>query len=453
MQEFWSVVIPETPVWNWHIKYLCDELQHLNGFVMRREPKPYDLIINIPPGSTKSTIATQMYNAWIWTVDPAQRVIGSSYSAPLSISHAMKTRDIIKSDKYLKLFPEVKLKADQAGKTDFRTTAGGQRFTTSTGGSVTGMHAHQIIIDDPINPLQAESDAERESANNFITSTLSSRKIDKAVSVTILIMQRLNENDPTGAMLAKAGSKKIKHINLPAEDKGNVQPPELAANYVDGLLDAVRLNRSILSEALVDLGSYAYAGQYDQKPAPDEGGLIKKEWFTIIDWDPAYASNVWHFVADTAYTKDEKNDPSGYIAFCKMGADFVVRFAQTEHLEFPELCRALPAFAHLHGYSRRSTVKIEPKASGKSLVQTLKKETALNVSEGVPPAKDKVARVKDTSPIMEAGRVFLIRGPWNKPFLDQLGTFPNATHDEYVDCITMMLGDDKPQRRGVRRTN
>ena len=95
----------------------------------------------------------------------------------------------------------------------------------------------------------------------------------------------------------------------------------------------------------------------------------------------------------------------------------------------------------------------KPKASGKSLAQTLKRITELNVKEGVPPAKDKVARAKDSSPTVEAGRVNLIRGPWNKEFIDQVCTFPNAAHDEYVDCLTMMIGKDKAKKKGVRRTN
>ncbi|MEM0173588.1 MAG: hypothetical protein QXI16_03675, partial [Sulfolobaceae archaeon] len=313
LQEFWDVVIPEAPVFNWHIKYLCDELQYLNSFVVERKPKPYDLIINISPGSTKSTIVTQMYNAWVWTIDPSQRFITTSYSHYLSLAQSIKTRDILTSDKYRLYFPDFELKPDQSGKNDFWNNSGGQRFTTSTGGTVIGVHAHQIIIDDPINTKQAASTVERNSANNFVISTLSSRKVDKEITPTILIMQRLHEDDPTGVMLSKKG-KKIKHINLPAEDNGKIKPPELSKYYKDGLMDAVRLNRDILKEALTDLGSYGYAGQYMQEPSPESGGLIKKEWFDIVDWKPEYEKLIWNFVADTAYTAKEENDPSGYIA-------------------------------------------------------------------------------------------------------------------------------------------
>lgn len=452
LQEFWNVVIPEDPIYNWHMKYICDELQYLNTFVVDRKPKPYDLIINISPGTTKSTIVTQMYNAWVWTIDPSQRFITTSYSHYLALSQSIKTRDIITSDKYLAYFPDIKIKSDQAGKSDFWNTSGGQRFTTSTGGTITGIHAHQIVIDDPINPKQAASDVERNNANEFVTSTLSSRKIDKEITPTILIMQRLHEEDPTGVMLSK--NKKIKHINLPAEDDGTIKPKELSKKYKDGLMDPIRLSRKVLDEALIDLGSYGFAGQYMQNPAPQEGGLIKKDWFPIIEWQEEFNNLTWNFIADTAYTSKEENDPSGYIAYAKDNNDYIIRFADTEHLEFPELCKALPSFAHQNGYSSRSIIEVEPKASGKSLVQTLRRQTKLNVKEGVPPAKDKVARVKDVSPIMESGRVKLIRGNWNKDFLDQITMFPNAKHDEYVDCITMMIGTskNKPSYGRSRRT-
>jgi predicted phage terminase large subunit-like protein len=451
VQEFWDVVIQEDPVYNWHIEYLCDELQYLNEFVVAREPKPYDLLINIPPGSTKSTIVTQMYNAWVWTIDPGQRIITSSYANALSLAHSVKTRDIVMSDKYLKLFPEVQLKQDQQGKSDYRNTAGGQRFTTSTNGTVTGMHGHQIIIDDPINPQQASSKAELKSASQFVDSTLSSRKVDKAMTPMVMVMQRVGEEDPSGSWLAKGG-KKIKHICLPAEDSERVKPSDLRVCYVNGLLDPVRLSEPILNEARTDLGSYGYAGQYDQAPAPAEGGILKREWFEIIEWEDIFDRLVWHVKADTAYTKDETNDPSGYIAYAKYQNDFIIRDARQEYLEFPELCKALPNFAKMNGYSHRSIVEVEPKASGKSLVQTLKKNTKLNIKEGKSPVTDKTARANDASPTVEAGRVKLIRGPWNTEFVDQVCTFPNAAHDEFVDCLTMMV-DDKAKRRGLKSRN
>lgn len=163
VQSFWSVVIKEEPCYNWHIPFLCKELQELSKYIVAREKKPYDLIINIPPGTTKSTIVTIMFPAWLWTIDPTLRVITNSYSSDLSTEHAVKSRDIILSDKYKRLFPEVVVRRDKSGKESYENTAAGARYTTSTGGTITGKHAHVIINDDPLNPKQAASDTQRKS--------------------------------------------------------------------------------------------------------------------------------------------------------------------------------------------------------------------------------------------------------------------------------------------------
>ncbi|MDR2474602.1 MAG: hypothetical protein LBD45_01975, partial [Bacteroidales bacterium] len=141
VKTFWSVIIAETPVYNWHIEYLCRELQDLSVAIVGRQKKPYDLIINIPPGTTKSTITTIMFPAWLWTQDATLRIITNSYSADLSIEHAVKSRDIILSDKFRRLFPEIVLRRDKSAKSSYENTATGARYTTSTGGTITGKHA------------------------------------------------------------------------------------------------------------------------------------------------------------------------------------------------------------------------------------------------------------------------------------------------------------------------
>ena len=129
VKMFWDVIISEKPIYNWHIPYLCDELQKLSVSIINREPKPYDLIINIPPGTTKSTIVTIMFPVWLWINDPTLRAITNSYSGGLSIEHATKSKDIIQSDKVRKLFPEIILRRDKQGKQHFTTlfTATGKK--------------------------------------------------------------------------------------------------------------------------------------------------------------------------------------------------------------------------------------------------------------------------------------------------------------------------------------
>jgi predicted phage terminase large subunit-like protein len=443
---FWSVIIKEEPVYNWHIEFLCDELQKITPAIVAREPKPYDVIINIPPGTTKSTICTVMYPAWLWTQDATLRVITNSYSSDLSTEHAVKSRDIILSDKFRQLWPEVKLRGDKAAKQNYENALGGARYTTSTGGTITGKHAHVIINDDPLNPSQAASEADRKSANEH-TKTLSSRKVDKENTPTITVMQRVHENDVTGYLLSKK-KEQIRHICLPAEVSEDVRPVELKDRYIDGLLDPKRMPAHVLAEAKVDLGSYGYANQYGQKSSPQEGGILKTDWFGIIDWKQDYAALVWNTAVDPAYSEDTANDESGMMQFAKHENDILIRFSEGIYKEFPELVKYTQSFAELHGYSPRSIIFVEPKASGKSLVQTIKRSTTINIKEDVPPFKDKVARVSDISPICEAGRVKLIRGSWNDAFLDQVRTFPNSKQDGQIDTLVIAINNSLKKKSG-----
>jgi hypothetical protein len=459
VKTFWEVIIVEEPVYNWHIPFLCEELQKLSVCIVNRQKKPYDLIINIPPGTTKSTIVTIMFPPWLWTQDATIRIITNSYSADLSIEHAVKSRDIIISDKYRLLFPNIVLRRDKSAKSSYENTATGARYTTSTGGTITGKHGHLNINDDPLNPSQAVSDADRETANEH-TKTLASRKVDKANTPTITIMQRLHEMDVTGYILSKEG-KKIKHICLPAELSDDVKPAELKKKYIDGLLDPVRLSREILDEQKTDLGSLSYAGQYEQRPVAAGGNIIKKEWFKYItpeEFSRLHKQEPIHFFIDTAFKEEQKkrrtgeakNDPSGIIGTCRIGNDMYITCAKSVYKKFPDLIKFVPEFTKANGYTSGSTIRIEPKANGISVVDQLKASTSLNVceikSELVQDSKE--TRLTGQSAKVECGRVILVAGAWNDEFVGQVCGFPNKPHDEYVDLLSYAadyhLKDKKP---------
>lgn len=574
VKSFWDVIIKEDPVYNWHIEYLCDELQELTKFIVAREPKPYDIIINIPPGTSKSTIVTIMWPAWMWTQDASIRIITNSYSSDLSIEHSTKSRDIITSDKYKRLFPEVELRRDKSGKGSYENTSTGARYSTSTGGTITGKHAHClvgstkvktaqglkplkdirvgdfvlsyhngvleynrvvatskttthelyelkigrntvratgnhrffilgkgyteakdikcgdicyelllgiesidrlststvtsinryrcneqsvfdiqvekannffaesvlvhncIINDDPQNPKQADSEPLREQANEH-TKTLSSRKVNKKNTPTVTIMQRLHTDDVTGYLLSKKGDR-IKHICLPAELSDNVKPDELKKRYVDGLLDPLRLDRDMLAEAKVDLGSVKYAGQYEQSPTVEGGNIIKEEWFGTIprrEFDRLRQNEPIVFFADTAYTEKSENDPSGIIATCKVGNTLYITKAQKVNKKFPDLVRFIPRFAQENGYDSSSAIRIEPKANGISVIDQLRELTGLNVTKTPTPTDSKETRLNAASPTVECGRVVLVIDTWNDDFIGEVCGFPNKPHDEYVDLL------------------
>lgn len=277
VKEFWSTLIPDEPTWNWHIEYLCDELQKVAERVFRKEEKLYDLVINISPGSTKSTIASHMFPAWVWTRMPRARMICASYAHPLAMELSRKCRALIKSEKYVQTFG-IKLTDDQDTKSHFENTKKGQRYAVGSGGAVTGMHGDFIIVDDPINPLEIASAAEIKSTNRWMSETLATRKTNKLVTPLILIMQRLHQDDPAGNLLERMkGTGKLKHINLPAELTDAVRPTYLKERYVDGLMDPIRLPRHVLESARKELGEFGYAGQFLQSPIPMGGGMFKTD--------------------------------------------------------------------------------------------------------------------------------------------------------------------------------
>jgi predicted phage terminase large subunit-like protein len=439
LKTFWDVIIKEKPVFNWHIPFLCDELQMLGESIIRRDRKPYDLIVNIPPGSTKSTVATIVFPAWLWANDPTLRIISNSYSSELSEEHSAKTKYIITSARYRLLFPNVRIRRNSSGKSTYETTAGGERRPTSTGSAATGRHAHLILNDDPLDISKAESEPYRKQAIGKMKE-LSSRMVDKMNTPMVTIMQRLHENDVTGYLLNLEGET-VRHICLPAELSNRVKPAELKANYTDGLLDCRRISRRVIERAKLVLGSRGYAGQYAQCPVAEGGNIIKESWFGKISLTHFLAVRGYapiHFFIDTAY--DEKkagadNDPSGIIAACKIQGKVYIYHAQKVYMEFPELCRFAVSYVKSYGYTQQSTVRIEPKANGKSVIQALRRGTKLNITPTSTPTESKTVRLTSVSPKIECGRVVLVEGAWNGEFIDEVCGFPAKEHDEYVDIL------------------
>jgi len=433
--EFWETIESVTLVNNWHIKYICDELQLVYEIWERGESQK-DVIINVPPGSSKSTIATQLFPVWLWVKNPSIRIISSSYSSDLSTAHAVKSKDCIRSDKFKLYFSDiVSLKSGEDNKTWYKNSNKGERYATSTSGTVTGIHADFVIWDDPINVRKSESRTERESANKHIGETLSTRKTDRMRSVTIGIMQRLHEDDPTGRAL-KERPESIHHICLPAEVSNLVSPEYLKDNYINGLLDPNRLGIEALERLRVNLGSYGYAGQISQNPSPEGGGQLKKAWFNVIGFDEYKKLNlVPNFFLDTAYTSDQKNDPSALMAVAYFQNNLYIIDSVQAWKELPDLLKFIPSFVEKNGYQNSSRILIEPKASGKSTVQSFR-NTPYNVQETPPPTDDKITRVSNIAPFIESGRCFIVEGSWNDSFLGECASFPNGSHDDQVDNLT-----------------
>ena len=442
-QRAWHIVEPSIKLsTNWHHKYLCDVLQEECERIIANKPKTRDIIINIPFRATKSILVTVMFPVWCWIKNPKLRFITASYSADLSIEHSTRSRDIINSDWFKERWGELfHIKKDQNLKSRYENNFLGVRRATSVGGTVTGQGGDFLIVDDPVSPQHAASEIERENANEWYRTTFYSRLNNPHTGIRIIIMQRIHDNDLSGFLLYGGESRiKYQHICIPAEISNDVKPKKLESFYdEDGLFWSDRFSRTILDDYKQALGSYGYAGQLMQTPTPLNSGMIKSEWIKIDQYKIVDDNTVVNFVIDPAYTSNEKNDPSALLAYTFKDNKWQIIDCVNVYKEFPELVRFIPQWVTKNGYSNRSRIYVEPKASGKSIVQTLQKETGLNVREDKPPSKDKVARVQDISASLESGRVSLLRGKWNEEFVQQLVKFPSAKHDDMVDCLVMAI--------------
>ena len=456
VRYFWDTIIPEKPVYNWHIPYLCKELQQIGERVKQRLPKEHDLLINIPPGTTKTTICVIMYPAWIWTIDPTQRILTTSYSASLAHKSSVKAKDIIKSKKYKALYPKVEIRTDIDNKEHYQNTKGGERMSFGLGGSILGSHAHQIIVDDPLNIKEAQSDQIRDKTNENFDSVTSTRKVDKKLTPVITIMQRLHEDDTAGHILSQDTN--VKHINLPAMDNGKIMPKFLKTKYKDGLLDPVRLDNEILSEMKKKLGSYGFAGQMMQEPAPSDGGLIKKDWFVYNTMDELITKSqgkelIWNYEVDGAFTSKKENAQSAILAWCMYENQMYIREVTGVWEEMPDFINTLKSFVARNGYTNSSKINIEAKATGLPIIHTLRRTTGLNVVEdkikNKGAANDKISMVHSSIPFIESRKVVLIKGDWNESFVLQCATFPNSKLKDKVDCLVAAIHKVTTQHNSV----
>lgn len=454
LELFWDEVSVDEFKGNWHVKELCDELENMAKRVERNIAKKHDLIINIPPGTTKTIICSIMFPAWCWAeVGYWLRFITASYSAVLSLESAEKSRDLIRSDKFQKLYPELGIKDDKDTKSNFRCVKrekahasgparvinGGNRYSTSVGGTLTGFHGHILIIDDPLNPQQAASEKELETANRWMEQTLPTRKTNKSVSATILVMQRLHEDDPSGRLLEKKKAK-VKHICLPGQIRDYreyVRPAELQSKYKDDLLDPVRLSWDVLTELESDLGQYGFAGQIGQNPAPPGGGMFKIDNILVADTQDVINTIVrsvryW----DKAATQDGGAYTAGVKISILKNGKFLVHNVVRGQWNTDKREAMIRRTAEADGVNTRIGVEQEPGSGGKDSVQASIRNLAGFSVSADRPTGDKIFRADPFSVQVNNGNVLMMAGAWNRDFLKELEMFPNGTYKDQVDAAS-----------------
>jgi predicted phage terminase large subunit-like protein len=429
--------------WNWHHQYIANLLQQEVVRINDKKRKTQDFNINVPPRTSKSLIVSVCLNAWTWgCINPYLNFLCISHSEGLTVELAAKTKDLIESDWYRTLFPHVIIRQDTQAKSNFKNTLGGQRVSTSMFSSITGFGANMIIIDDALDANNI-SDINLENTIRKYKETIYNRLNNPSIDLRVIIGQRIHENDLSGWIKANDRNNRYRHIVLPIELTNDIEPKELSKYYVDGCL----WNSRFPSSSFADLttSDYVFATQYLQRPAPLAGGIIKKDWFEIIDND---INNIqYHLFIDSAYTDKKRNDATAItVAGIKDNIIYVKKVYEL-FLEFPSLIKKIKEIVETDT-NYNCKIYIEPKASGKSIAQQLRFETHYNVLEIPPPKDSKLTRVNSITAKLQSRRVKLIKGLWNESFLEQCSLFPNSKRDDQIDTLVMCV-DQLLNQRGT----
>lgn len=347
VRYFWTVLEPETPfVDGWPLWAMCQHLEAVTAGKITR------LLINIPPGCMKSLLVNVFWPAWEWGPMgfSSYRYVTFSYSASLTERDNGKFRDLVTCETYRRLYGEGLKGVRLRNKTTLKVhnTRTGWKLASSVGGVGTGERGDRIILDDPHNVKDAESEVVRNETTRWFRESLSSR-FNNDQTAFVIIMQRVHSTDVSGVLLepdqktgrSLANDLDYVHLLIPMKYDWNLQtydgqPRETAIGWHDprwvdpdeaGGIDAAmaacddelawpeRFSPEAVEKLEAALGPYAWAGQYQQQPAPRGGGLFKRDWWQL--WDrPTIEEPIWpafdYIVAslDSAFTDKEENDPS-----------------------------------------------------------------------------------------------------------------------------------------------
>ncbi|HEX4022164.1 MAG TPA: phage terminase large subunit [Acidobacteriaceae bacterium] len=420
---------------NWHIEVIAAALEDCRMGKTRR------LIINVPPRSLKSHCASVAFPAFLLGHNPSAQILCASYGQDLADKHALDTRSIVGSSFYRKTFP-TRISPLKHAVGEFMTTQGGSRLATSVGGVITGRGADFIIIDDPLKPEEALSETRRKSTNDWYEHTLVSRLNDKRTGCIILIMQRLHEDDLVGHVQQFGEWKVLRFPAIAEEEERHTfttwwGETKTYVRHRGELLHPEREPLVALEEMRQTLGEYNFAGQYQQAPAPLEGGMIKMGWFkTYRDADLPEAFEFVFQSWDTANKITELSDYSVCTTWGVSKGSLYLRHVFRRRLEYPDLKRAVRTQADV--FSARN-VLIEDKASGTQLIQEL-------IREGFYPVTrysitiDKIMRMHSVTSTIENGFVYLPeKAEWLAQYTHELTTFPKGKYNDQVDSTSQAL--------------
>jgi predicted phage terminase large subunit-like protein len=430
---FYTVFPGSAYLHNWHIDAIVYQLMRVNAGDCPR------LLISQPPRSLKSLSVSVAFVAWVLGHDPSRRIIVVSYSSELAAELHRQFRMVIDSAWYRSLFPAMRPAKDTGA--ELVTTAGGSRYATTVGGTLTGRGADLIIIDDPLKAEDALSELARKRVNEWYGGTLVSRLNDKDTGRIVLVMQRLHEDDLAGHLLQAGG---WHHLDLPAvatEDRDiAIGRTRLFRRRTGDLLHPERENRAVLDRIKAETGSLQFSAQYQQRPVPLEGNLIKRDWFRCYEQLPAagapgYVVQSW----DTAMMTGSGNDYSVCTTWRILQNDFYLMDLYRDRQQYPDLRRAVAALAARYN---ADAVLIEDAGPGMVMLQDLQRDTPNGMPRpiGIKPEGSKADRMAAQSFRIEAGQVHLpADAPWLDDFLLELLAFPHGKHDDQVDSTSQFL--------------
>lgn len=437
IREAWHVVEPNsTYVHGWHLDAIAEHLEAITDGRINR------LLINVPPGTMKSLLTSVLWPAWEWGPKgrPSLRYLTSSYTEKYVKRDSRRMRDLVQSDWYRSLWPEVELV--RAGEASFSNTKTGFREGVPFA-SLTGGRGDRVIIDDPHSTETAESEAERLNTTRIFRESVPTRLNDPKTSAIIVIMQRLHEDDVSG-QIAKLGLG-YEHLMLPME----FEPDRACATSIgfrdprteDGeLLFPARFPREVVERDKVPMGSYAVAGQFQQRPAPRSGGMFQRGDFEIVDAVPAGAMRcrAWDFAASTQKAGKQPDWTVG-LRMALIDGVFYVENVVRDRWSPGDVEKNLKNTASQDGTDVTIRMPQDPGAAGKADAATKIKLLAGYAVTVEPVTGDKATRAKPASAQAEAGNVKLVRGAWNEAFLDEVCSFPNAQFDDQVDAFADAL--------------
>lgn len=443
----WDVLEPGRPLeWSFHYEYMAELLKLVSdGRFQEFYPDAAGILFNVPPRTAKSTFVTICYPVWDWLRHPSRRYQCFSYSGKLSEEHSVKRRDLIRSAWFEHRWADrFKLKEDQNQRGHFGNDRTGAMIATSVGGTATGQGGDTLIVDDPLDPDQAASDTERKKANDWIDNTLRSRVNDPSSGLILMVMQRLAELDPTGYVMAQEPGRWV-HVKVPleAEEDERWEFPisgRVVLRAAGDCLQPGRFPQRVVERLKVR--RLVWAGQYQQRPSPLEGNMIKRRDVRYYGGiDPATGEHDQELPedfdlvlvsADCAFKDLKTSDFVAVGAIGVKGPDRFVLNVTNSHLDEPGTEMEILRQRNVH---HASAVLVEDKANGPAVIKKLKRKIP-GVIE-IEPQGGKTARMYAASGEWQSGNWYVDRNAaWTDGFISQLCTVPNAAHDDMADMMS-----------------